>query len=67
MFCISRQLLIAGTRLDRCPAFIKLREHLLLNRKLVRNRLYKAFLRLLLLTREQLNLGNQVFHKVAPL
>ena len=53
-------------RIDRCPAFIKLREHLLLNRKLVRNRLYKAFLRLLLLTREQLNLGNQVFHKITP-
>ena len=49
-------------RLDRCPAFIKLREHLLLNGKLVRNRLYEAFLRLLFLTREQLNLRNQVFH-----
>ena len=33
----------------------------MLNGKLIRNRLYKAFLRLLLLTREQLNLGNQVF------
>ena len=56
-----------GYRFDRCPTFIKLREHLLLNGKLVRNRLYKAFLRLLFLTRKQLNLGNQVFHKVAPL
>ena len=53
-------------RLHRCPAFIKLREHLLFNGKLVRNRLYKAFLCLLFLTREQLNLRNQVFHKVAP-